>query len=151
MGYLRDLLSKIKRKLKHLLTGRKREQDGTGANHGVERPDSTILPPQPGPHAVAGESYREEGDKANAAGEPVSSAGQSPQPDGPESVSVHGSDSGQEGGETDVEGGEASRTDSHPHPDVEVTVGSEHSGKLEDVHPSQSTPSISHDGKPDGT
>jgi len=152
MGYLRDLFSKIKKKLKHLLAGRKREPDGTGANHGGERVELTSLPPQPGPHAVAGESYDGEGDKADIAGEPVSSTDQPPQPDGPEPVPAHGGDSGgQAEAEADVDGREVSQGYLDSHTDAEVAVGSEHSGELGGVHPSLSVPSIPHDGKLDGT
>jgi len=150
MDDIRGSLSKMKKKAKRLLTGKKRKPDGTATNPGEGfNPASSV--PQPEPHVVVGESYDGEGDKADAAGEPVFSTDQPPQPDGPESVPAHGSDGGQEGGEPDVDGGEASQMDSHPRPDVEVAVGSGHSEEHEGVHPSPSTPSISHDGKPDGT
>ena len=136
---------------KHRLTGRKRKPDGTGADPGGERTDLTTSIPQPESHGVAGESYNREGDTANAAGEQVSSTDRPPQPDGPESVPTRGSDNGQEEGETDVDGGEASQRDSHTHPDVEVAAGSGRGGELEGVHPSPTTPPISHGGKPDGT
>ena len=150
MDDMRGSLSKMKKKAKHLLTGKKRKPDGTATNPGEGvNPASSV--PQQEPHVVVGESYDREGDKAGAAGEPVFSTDQPPQPDGPESGPAPGSDGGQEGGETDVDGGEASLMDSHPYPDIEVAVGSEHSGELEGVYLSLSTPSISHDGKPDGT
>jgi len=152
MDDIRGSFSKMKKKAKHRLglTGKKAKPDGTAANPGGEGADSTSSLPQPESHVVVGESYDGEGDRADAAGEPVFPAGP-PQPDGPGSVPAHGVDNGQEGGETDVDGGEASQMDLHPHPDVEVAVGSEHSGEPEGVYPSPPTPSISHDGKPDST
>jgi len=68
-----------------------------------------------------------------------------------ESVPVRG-DNGQGGEVVDVDGGELSKRYSRPHPDVEVVVGSaRRSREPEGVHPSPSTPSISHGGKLDGT
>jgi len=150
MDDIRGSLSKMKKKAKHLLAGKKRKPGGTATNPG-EGVDSVSSVLQPEPRVAVGGSYDGEGDKAGAAGEPAFSTDQPPQSDGPESVPAHGSDGGQEGGEPDVDGGEASLMDSHPYPDVEVAVGSEHSGELEGVYLSPSTPSISHDGKPDGT
>jgi len=148
---IRGSLSKLKKKTKNLLTGKKRKPDGTATDPGEEGVDSASSVQQPEPYAAVGESYDGEGDKADTAGEQVFSMDQALQPDGPESVPAHGSDGGQEGGEADVDGGKAGQMDSHPHTDVGVAVGSGHSGELEAVHPSPSVPSISHDGKPDGT
>jgi len=148
MDDIRGSLSKMKKKAKHLLTGKKRKPDGTATNPG-EGVDSASSVPQLEPHVVVGGSYDGEGDKAGAAGEPGFSTDQPPQPAGPESVPAPGSDDGREGGETDVDGGEASLMDSHPRPDVEVAAESGHSGELEEVQSSSSTPSISHGGKPD--
>ena len=152
MDDLRGSLSEAKKRLKHRLglAGRKRKTNGTGGNPGGEEPGSTSPFPQPEPHVAVDKDHDGEGDRANAAEEPVYSTGP-PQQDGPESVSAHGVDDGQEGGEAAVDGGEASKMDSHPHPDVEVAVGSEHSGEPEGVDPSPSTPSISHGGEPDST
>jgi len=151
MDDIRGSLSKMKKKAKHLLTGKKRKPDGTATNPGEEGTGSASSLPQPELHVVMGESYDGEGDRADLAGEPDFSTDQPPQPDGPESVPAHGSDGGQEGGEPDVDGGEASQMDSYTHPDVEVAVGGGNSGELEGVRPSPPTPSLSHDGKPDGT
>jgi len=153
MADIRGSFSKMKKKVKYRLglIGRKRKPDGAGANPGEEGAGSTSLLPQPEPHVVVGESYDREGDKADAAGQPVFSTDQPPQPDAPLSVPARGSDNDQGGGEADVDGGEASQRHSYPRPDVEVAVGSEHSEELEGVYPSPSTPSISHDGKPDST
>jgi len=136
----------MKKKVKHRLIG-KRRPGRTGANLGGERTDSTSSLPQLGPHVVAGEGYDREGDRANAAGERVFSTDLPPQSAEPESVPARENDNGQE--EAGVDGKEASQRHSYPHPDVEVAVGSGRSGELEGVHPSPSTPSISHGGKPD--
>ena len=139
----------MKKKAKHLLAGKKRKPDETGANPGEEGPDSTSSLPQQEPHVVVGESYDGEADKADAAGGSDFSTDPPPQPDGPESVPTRGDDDGQEGGGVCVDGGEASQIDSHSHLDVEVAVGSENDGEPEGVYPSPPTPLILHDGKPD--
>jgi len=139
MEDIRGSLSKMKKKLNHRLTGRKRKQDGTGA-------DSTGSLPQPELPVVAGESCDREGDGASVVGEPVFSTDRPPQPDGPESVPAHGSDNSQQVGEAEVDGREVGQRQLHPHPDAKVAVG-----ELEEVNPSSSTPLISHGGKPDST
>jgi len=146
MDNIRASLSRTKKKFKQRLMGRKRKPDGTGANSGEETPDSTSSFPQPEPHVVADESHDKEGDRANAAGERASSTVRLPQQDGSGSVPARGNDNRQEGGETDVDVGEASQKDSHRNP-----VGGGRSGELEAIHPSPSTPSISHCAEPDST
>jgi len=140
----------MKKKLKHRLTGGKRKPGETAANPDGERTDSMSSLPQPEPHAVAGKSYGREGDRANVAGERDFVTDPPPQPAEPESVSAREGDNGQGGEVADVDGGEASQRHSHPHPDVEVGVESGCSRGPEGVHPSPSTPSISHGGKLDG-
>jgi len=151
MDDIRHSLSKTKKKVKHLLTGRKHKPDGTGPNPGGEGDDSTSSLPQPEPHIVADESRDREEDKADAAGVRASLTDRPPQPDGPESVPARGNDNGQEGGEADVYGGEALRKDSPLRSDVEVAVGGVHSEELESVYPPPSTPSISRGVEPDST
>jgi len=151
MDNIRGSLSKMKKKFKQRLTGRKRKPDGTGANSGEETPDSASSLPQPEHHVIADESHHREWNRAGATGERASSTDRPPQSDGPESVPVRGNDNRQEGGGADVDGGEASQKDSHLRPDVEVAVGSGRSRELEAVHPSPSTPSISHGAEPDST
>jgi len=147
MDDIRGSLSKMKKRFKYRLAGGKPKV--TGANPGGEGAGSTSLPPRPGPHVAAGESYDREGDRADAARERAPSTDRPPQPDGPESVPARGSDDGQEGGEADVDGGEVSQSHSDPYPDVQAVVGSD--GGLEGIYSSPSTPSISHDGRPDST
>jgi len=151
MDNIRASLSRTKKKFKQQLTGRKRKPDGTGANPGEGKVDSTSSLPQPEPHAIADESHDLEGDRADAAGEQASSTVRPAQPDGPESVPARGNDNRQEGREADADGGETSQKGSYPYPDVEVSVGSGRSGELEAVGPSPSTPSISHAVEPDST
>jgi len=150
MDDIRGSLSKMKKKFKQGLAGKKRKPDGTGVDPGGERADSTISLPQSEPHVVAGGSYNQEGDRADVAGERTSSMDQ-PQPDEPKSVPARGSDNGHGGGEADDDGGEAGQTHLYPHPDVEVAAGSEPGGELEGINPSSSAPSISHGGKPGST
>jgi len=150
MDDIRGSLSKMKKKFKHRLTGRKHESERPGANPGGEGADPTSSVLQSGPHIVVDKSFDGEGDKADVAGEPVFSTDQPPQPGGPGSVPARGSGSGQGGG-AEVDGEEASQVHSHPRSVVEVAVGSGRSGELEGVHPPSSTPSISHGVKPNGT
>jgi len=150
MDGMRHSLYKTKKKVKHLLTGRKRKPDETGPNPGGEGADSTTSLPRSGPHAVADESRDQEDDKADAARVQGSSTDRPSQPDGSESVPARGSDNGQ-GGEADVDGGEAGQKDSHPRPDVEVAVGDTHSGELERVYLPPSAPSISRSVRADST
>jgi len=144
MDDIRDSFSKMKKKFKQRLAGRKRRPDGTGANPDEERTDSTTSLPQPNPHVVASEGYDREEDRADAAEERVSSMDRSPQPDGLGSVPACGNDNGKAGGKPGVDG-EASQSYSHLHQDV----GSGDSGELEGARPSIPTPPISHGGKPD--
>jgi len=151
MDDIRGSLSKMKKKVKHRLTGRKPKPEGTEPSPSGEGADSTSSLPQPDPRAVAGESSEAEGDRADAAGEPVFSLGP-PRPGGPEFVPVHGSDIGQEGGEADVDEGEPSQSHPYPHSDSEVRVGSGSSGEAEWFSFSGSTPSLNpHGEEPDGT
>jgi len=145
MDNIQASFSRTKKKFKQRLIGRKRKPDGTGANPGEGRADSTSSLPQPEPRVVADESHDREGNRADAAGGQASSTVRPPQPDGPESTPVRGNDNRQEGGEAEVDGGEASQKDSHQNP-----VGGGRSGGLEAVDPSPSTP-ISHCAEPDST
>jgi len=151
MDDIRGSLSKMKKRFKQRLAGGKRKQDGAGTNPGGEGTDSTSSLPQPDLRVVAGESCGGKGDKADAVGERVFSAGPPPHPDRPESVPARGGDNVHEGGEADVGEGEANQRHSNPHPDFEIAVGSGRSGEPEGVHPSPSIPSISHGGNLDST
>jgi len=149
MEDIRGSLSKVKKKFKHRLTGRKPKLDGTGANLGEEGADPTSPLPQPEPHVITGASDDREGDRVNVAGQRVSSTGGPPQPAESESVPARRTDNGKEREEADVAGEEAGQSHSHQQPDIEVVVGSGCSGELEGVNPSPSIPLISHSGNPD--
>jgi len=136
MDDIRGSLSKMKKKLKHRLAGGKPKPDGTAANPDGETADSTSSLPQPELHIVADESHDREGDRANAAGERIFGTDQPPQSAEPESAMPAREDDNGRGGEV---------------ADVDVAVGSGRSGESEEVHPSPSTPSISHDEKLDST
>ena len=154
---IRDSFSRSKKKFKHLLTGRKHKSGGTGTETGGESVSSVGSVPRPAPHVVAGGSHDLEDDRASAGGR-QGSADKFLQQDEPELAPARGSETGQGGGEAGVDRGEVAQRHSHPNLDVEAAVGSgpgrEGSNadevKVKQVHPSPSTPSIPHSGKPDG-
>jgi len=146
MDDIRGSLSKMKKKVKHRLTGKKGKPGVTGANPAGEGADSTSSLPQPESHVVAGKSYDGEADQADTAGEQILST------DGPESVPTCGGDDGQTEGEVDVDGGEASQSHPHPHSDSEIGSGSGSSREVEWFSLSGSTPPLSpHGEEPGGT
>jgi len=147
MDDMRNSLSKMKKRVKQRLTGRKRKPDETGANPSGGGADSTTPLPPPDLHIAAGKSRDRRGDGPNAAEEQSFSTDLLLQSGGPGSGPARGSDNGQEGEETGVDGGGASQRYSYPHPDV----GSERSGEPEGACPSPPVPPISHDGEPDST
>ena len=111
---------------------------------------------RPVPHIVAGGSHDLEDDGGSAGGR-AGSADQFPQQTEPELAPAHGGETGQ-GGEADIDRGEAGQRHLHPDSDVEATMGSgpgregndTDEVRVEQVHPSPSTPPIPHSGKPDG-
>ena len=150
---IRDSFSRLKKKFKHPLTGKKRKSDKTGADAGGERVDSASSLSRLEPPVVAGGSHAREDNGANAGERQVGSTDQPP-----ESVQTRGSEGDQEGGDVDFDRRGVSQMDPHPHSDVEVGVGSGPSGKgdgldgekVEQVDPSPSALPTSHDGEPDG-
>jgi len=147
MDDMRDSLSKMKKRVKQRLTGRKRKPDETGANPSGGGADSTTWLPPPDLPVVAGKSRDRRGDGRSAAEEQHFSTDRPLQSGGPESGPVPGSNNDQEGGETSADGGGSSQKYSQPHPDA----GIERSGEPEGVCPSPPVPPISHDGEPDST
>jgi len=147
MDDMRDSLSKMKKRVKQRLTGRKRKPDETGANPSGGAADSTTSLPPPDPQVVADESLDRGGDGPNASEEQPFSTDRPLQPGGPESGPAPGSDKDQGGEETGVDVGRANQRYSHPHPDV----GSERSGKPEGACPSPPVPPVSHGAEPDST
>ena len=154
---IRDSFSRSKKKVKHLLTGRKHKSGGTGTETGEESVGSVGSLPQSVPDIVAGSSRNLADNRASGGGR-AGSADQFPQQDEPELAPAGGSETGQGGGEVDVDRGEVGQRHSHLDPDVEAVVGSgsgrEGSNtdevKVKQVHPSPSTPSIPHGREPDG-
>jgi len=140
MDDIRDSFSRLKKKVKHRLPGRKRKADRTGADARGERV---------GPAGAAGSGHDQGGNGTDADGQQAHPADRSPQP---ESVPAGGSDNDQQGGEPDTDGREATQRYSHLDPAVEVavTVGSRHSGEAERVHPPPPTPPIPDSREPDG-
>ena len=155
---IRDSFSRLKKKLKHPLTGKKRKRDRAGADAGGERVDPAGSSSRPEPSVVAGGSHHQEDNRANTDERQANLTDQPPQPDEPESVPARGSEGDQEGGDVDFDKRESNQVHPHPHSDVEVEVGSGPSGKgdgvdaekVERVDPSPSAPPTSHDGEPDG-
>ena len=66
MDDIRGSLSKLKKDIKHRLTGSKRKADKTQAVGRGERDDSSGSLPQPEPHVVAGSGREREGNETNA-------------------------------------------------------------------------------------
>ena len=97
---VREPFSRLKKKIKHRLTGSKHKSDRTEADAGEERADATGSLPRPESHVVTGSGH------SDAEG-------------------VVGSGPHREGNDASEE-------------------------KVEQVDPSPSTPSLAHDGKPDG-
>ena len=146
---VREPFSRLKKKIKHRLTGNKHKQSKARADVSGERVDATGSLPRSVPHVLVGGGHDQEGDGANAVGEQDFSTNRPPQPDEPESVPGGESEHDQEGEETDVDGREDSRMYS-------VGSGSGQGGndvdggKVEQIYPSASTPPFVHSGKPDG-
>lgn len=174
---VRDLFSTLKKKVKHL--GRKRKPDRPGGSAHGETIDTVNPPPRPEPQIEAGNGADEGGQQASPTdrppqlGEPelVPAIGnkndqeegetktdQVQQPDEPEPVPAGRSEDGQGGREAGVDGGEVNQSYSHPHPSVEVAVGSgpRREGndvkgeRVERVYPPSPTPPIPRNRKPDG-
>ena len=154
----RDSFSKLKKKVKHRLTGSRPKPEKTGADISGERVDSTGSHPGSEPHVAAGGGHDQEGKEPNVDGGQVRSTIQLPQPDEPGSVPTRESANDQERRKADVDGRGVEKPYSHLNSDVEVTVGSEltegkdvdlDGEKVERADPSPSTTSISHGGKPE--
>ena len=67
MDDMRDSFSKLKKKIKHKLTGRKRKQDRT-EDSARESVDSTGSPPRQEPRVVTGGGHGQGGNGTNAGG-----------------------------------------------------------------------------------
>ena len=148
---IRDSFSRLKKKLKHPMTGRKPKSGRIGTDASGD--DSTGSPSQPGPHVVVGGSHDQK-DTGATADRSQGLADRFPQLDEPESVPARGSGTDEE---VVIDGREVSQVHPHPHSDVEGGVRSGPSGegdnadgeKVERVPSSSPTPPIPHDGEPD--
>jgi hypothetical protein len=136
------MLSKLKKKLKPQQPGNKRKPERSGADAGGERVDSTGSLPRPEPHVLSGGDHDQEGSGVNVVEGHVFSTNRPSQPDEPEPVPVRGSEDDREGREGDV--------DAHPDVEAEREGNGADGKKVEQVHPSPSTPSLVRGGRPDG-
>ena len=158
MGF-RDSFSRLKKKVKHRLTGRKPKPNEARANVGGERVDSTGSRPEPEPHVVAGGSHDQGRQGPDVKGGQTLSMILLPQPDEPGSIPGRGSVDDQERRGADIGGGEVEQVYSHPRSDVEVVEGGGPAEgndtidgeKVERVGPSPSATSVLHYGKPNST
>ena len=145
---MREPFSKLKKKIKHRLTGSKHKPGGTQTDAGGKRVDATGSLPRPEPHVVVGGGHDQEGSGANVVGGHVFSTNQPPQPDEPVPVPARGSED-QEEGDASVDEGK----DSQGYlagSGLRREGGGADEGKVEQVHPPPSTPSLVPGGKPDG-
>jgi len=155
----RDSLPRLKKKVKHRLTGKKPKPNKTVIDAGGESAGSTSSRPASEARIVVGGSRDQGGKEPDAGGGQVRSTIRLPQPDEPGPTPASGSvnDQGRRGADVDVE--EVEQALSHLHSaDVKVGDGSGPAKgkgvdgmKVEQIYPSQSTTSIPHDGKPGST
>ena len=155
----RDSLSRLKKKVKHGLTGKKPKPKKAGIDAGEESAGSTSSRPASEARIIVGGSHDQGGKGPNAGGDQVLSTIRLPQPDEPGSTPASGNvdDQGRRGADVDVEEVEQAFSRMHS-ADVEVGDGSGPSKgkgvdgmKVKQIYPSQPTTSIPHDGKPDST
>jgi len=125
---LGDSFSKLKKKVKHRLAGKKHKPGGGEAGTDGEIVDASSSLPQPEPHVVATD---EDGSGANADGRQACSTDPPPQPDEPGPVPAGGSETDQGEAGADVGGREVSKSYPHPRLDIGAAMGSE-SGRGDD-------------------
>jgi len=151
---IRESLSRLKKRVKHL--GSKRKPDRSGADTDGEIVDPANPLPRPEYHGAAGDGGW---DGVHVGRLQARSTDRPPQPDEPELVTAGESENGQGGGEAGANGREVSRGDSHPYQHVRVVVGSGPSREGDDANGegvgciyscSSATRSVSRSGKPDG-
>ena len=88
MDEIRGSVSRLKKKLKHRVTGSKRESGRTGTGVQGESVDPAGPPPRTEPPVVAGDRHDRDGNGANAGVRQVCSTDRLQQPDEPESVEL---------------------------------------------------------------
>lgn len=145
MDDIRSSYSGLKKKIKHKLTGAKHKPGGKGVDTGGERGDSPGSLLRSEPRIIAGGGHSGEEDRTKVDGRRVRSTNRPPQSDEPESVPARGSDKDQGGVSqvysylrADAVGGGLGRE-----------WGDADGKKIEQVHPSPSTPWIPRGGEPD--
>ena len=152
----RDSFSKLKKKVKHRLTGSKPKSNSTRADVGGENVESTGSRLESGPRVVAGGGHNQEGKEPSTDGGQVLSPIRLPPPDEPGPAPACGSVNDQERRGADIDRREVEQTHSHLHSvDVEVTEGrgpvegkDNDREKVEQLDPSSP---ILQEGKPDST
>ena len=133
MDDIRDSLSRMKKKIKYRITGRKRKPDGTGADTPGERADSPGSLPRPESRVVAGGGHDQGGNGANTDGQ-----------------QAYSTDQGRR--EVDIGGGAISQRHSYLDSDVDAATGSRRtSEEVGRVYPSPYTPPVPDSGKSDST
>jgi len=151
----RDSFSRLKKKVKHRLTGSKPNKTGSGVVG--ETVDSTGSRPESEPHVVVGGGHDQEGKESYAdEGQVLSTIGL-PQLDEPSSAPARGIVNNRERRRADFEGREVEQAHSHLHSvDVEIAEGSGPAEgndidleNVKRVYPSPSTTPIPRDRKPD--
>ena len=148
----RDSFSRLKKKVKHRLTGGGPNPEKTGAGVGGSRLDPTGSRPWSEPHFTAGGGRDQGRSEANADEGQVISSIQLPHPEEPSSVLTPGSANDQERREADIDGRGVEQAY------VEVAVGSGPAEgkdidgeKAERVDPSPPTASTLPGDKPSST
>ena len=131
MDDIRDSFSRMKKKIKHKLTGSKRKPDRTGADARGGGTDSTGSLSRPEPRVVTGGVHDQGGNGANTDGR-----------------QAYSTDLGRR--EVDIGGGEFSQSHSYLRSDVESATESRSSGEVEQFYSAASSPQIPNSGKPDG-
>ena len=154
----RDSFSRLKKKVKNRLTGRKPKPNETRADVG-ERVDSTGSHPESEPHVVAGGSHDQGRKGPDAEGDQTRLTIRPPQPDELSPIPARGGVNDQERRGAHADGGEVEQAYSHLLSDVEVverggpakgndTIDGE---KVEPIDPSLPATSVLHYGKPSST
>ena len=151
---IRSSFSRLKKNFKY--KGSKGKPDRTGTDPGGERADPAGLLLQSVSHVVGGGS-RNRDDEATVYRQQIRLTDSPLPPNVSEPVPAHGSDDGKQAAEGGV-GGEPNQNHFHPHPVIELAVGSGPGQKGNDADegnvgrddPSPSTPLIAYGGKPDG-
>ena len=146
----RQSFSTFKKDIKDRLKGSKRNRDKKGSGTSGERADTEESRSRSESPFVGGGDRDPEGSGSNPAGELIGLTDRPAQQDESDPVSLGEIklDAAEGRGDVDVDQSEGGQPQPlRPHSDVEVVVGSEHSGKVE---PAPSDPSIPENAEPTG-